>query len=89
VLEIGEKMIETDENFDANNKLTVLITYNRNSENVFQNHFGKHFPKQFWIMRSKIFEFLENVFRKMLTFRKMELEKYWNMNEKNKYKNYR
>jgi hypothetical protein len=57
-------MIETGEKLGYNNKFTVLITYNRNSRNVFQNHFEEYFPKQFRILRSEIFEFLENVFRK-------------------------
>jgi hypothetical protein len=33
-----------------------VITYNIISENVFQNHFKKCFPKQFWIMCSEIFD---------------------------------
>jgi hypothetical protein len=57
-------MIETGEKLGYNNKFTVLITYNRNSRNVFQNNFKEYFPKQFRILRSEIFEFLENVFRK-------------------------
>ena len=39
------KMIETDEKLGQNNNFEVMITYNRISENIFQNHFGKCFPK--------------------------------------------
>jgi hypothetical protein len=50
-------MIEIDEKLGYNKKFAVLITYNKNSENIFQNHFGKRFPKKFRILRSKILNF--------------------------------
>jgi hypothetical protein len=71
-------------------KIAVIITYNKISENIFQTHFRKYFPKLFRIPLSEMFKFSEKWFPKKLTFWKMETEileyewklKYWNMNGK-------
>jgi hypothetical protein len=52
----------------------ILFTYNRISENVFQNHFGKYFPKKFRILRSEIFDF-SKTFSEKVNFLENEIWK--------------
>ena len=67
-------MIETDEKLGQNNKFEVMITYNRISENVFQNHFWKIFFKIISDYAFRNIYIFGKRFSKKLTFWEIESE---------------
>jgi hypothetical protein len=56
-----------------NKKLAVLITYNIILENIFQNHFGKHFQSNFGFCVPKYLNF-RITFSKKVNFWKIKFE---------------